>query len=268
MTRLQSVRRAVQPLGTFVVTAVLLVIVWMVFLRIVDVGSYIGKTPADVWNYLFDAEKGVERRSELLDATSITFRQAVIGFLAGTVIACAVAVCFVLSRSLERAVMPIALALRSVPIVAMIPLLAYLFGRDVLGSIIIVSIIVWFPTLVLVTFGLRAVSSEQVDLMKAYDASSWQLLRRVRVPAALPSLFAAAKIGAPAAILGALINGWLSTGDGLGDLMLRSTTSSNYNRLWAGVVIVTFLSMILAAVISAFENLALARFAPDRLTAR
>jgi sulfonate transport system permease protein len=150
----------------------------------------------------------------------------------------------------------------------MIPLLAFLFGREIRGSIVIVSIIVWFPTLVLVTFGLRAISDEQVDLMRAFDASQGEILRRVRIPSALPSLFAAGKIAAPAAVLGALINGWLSTGDGLGYLMLSSTTTSNYARLWAAVVIVTVLSMALAAAIGGMEKLVLARFAPDRLSAQ
>ena len=66
--------------------------------------------------------------------------------------------------------MPIALALRSVPIVAMVPLLAYIFGRELVGSLVIVSIIVWFPALVLVSNGLRSVRPEALDLLRAYDA--------------------------------------------------------------------------------------------------
>jgi len=228
----------------------------------------VGKTPADVWQYLSKGPKAAANRQELWKASRTTLWQALIGYIAGTVAAVTVAVLFVLSRSFERAVMPIALALRSVPVVAMIPLLAYVFGRDLLGSIVIVSIIVWFPTLVLVTFGLRSVTAQQLDLMRALDARSWHLFTKVRLQSALPSLFAAAKVAAPAAILGALINGWLSTGDGLGNMMLLSTTSGKYNRLWAAVVIVTLLSMLLAALINTAEGIVLARYAPDRLSER
>jgi ABC-type nitrate/sulfonate/bicarbonate transport system permease component len=248
------------PLVTFVATAIFLLALWVLFLRIIDVGSYVGKGPLDVWRYLFDDDQSAQRRSELWSNTQVTMRQAFLGYVAGTAFAVAVAVVFVLSRSIERAFMPIALALRSVPIVAMIPFLSYMFGRDLKGSIVIVSIIVWFPTLVFMTYGLRSLTQQQFDLLKALDASKWQLFVKARFPSALPSFFAAAKVTAPAAILGALINGWLSTGDGLGDLMLRSTTSSNYNGLWAAVVIVTFLSIVLVAAVNTIEGFVVARY--------
>ncbi len=133
---------------------------------------------------------------------------------------------------------------------------------------VVVAIIVWFPTLVFMTFGLRSLTKEQFDLLKALHASKWQYFLKARVPAALPSFFAAAKVTAPAAILGALINGWLTTGDGLGNLMLLSTTSSKYARLWAAVVVVTLLSMLLVALVTAIESVVLARFAPERLGER
>lgn len=263
-----AARRTASALVAFVLTAAVLVGLWYVFLKVTDVGSYVGKTPTDVWKFLRHPEQGAARRAELWSATSTTMWQAGLGYVIGTIAAVAVAIVFVLSRAVEQAVMPIALALRSVPIVAMIPLLAYLFGRDVLGSTIIVAIIVWFPTLVFMTFGLRSLSKEQFDLLKALHASKWQYFLKARVPAALPSFFAAAKVTAPAAILGALINGWLTTGDGLGNLMLLSTTSSKYARLWAAVVIVALLSMLLVALVTAIESVVLARFAPERLSDR
>ena len=245
---------------TFVATTVLLLVLWVLFLRIVGVGSYVGKRPSDVWGYLFGDERSPERRAEIWDQTVVTVRQAFAGYVVGTAVATAVAMLFVLSRAIERAVMPIALALRSVPIVAMIPFLAYVFGRDTRGSIVIVSIIVWFPTLVFMTYGLRSLSPQQHDLLRALDASTWQLFVKARFPSALPSFFAAAKVTAPLAILGALINGWLSTGDGLGDYMLRSTTSSDYNGLWSAVVVVTFLSIVLVALVGAAEGVVVGRF--------
>lgn len=263
-----ALRRSGNALVAFLLTAAVLVGLWYLFLKLTGVGSYVGKTPTDVWGYLSHAEQGATRRSELVAATRTTMWQAGLGYLVGTAVAVAVAVVFVLSRAVERAVMPIALALRSVPIVAMIPLLAYLFGRDLLGSMMVVAIIVWFPTLVFMTFGLRSLTREQFDLLKALHASKWQYFLKARVPAALPSFFAAAKVTAPAAILGALINGWLTTGDGLGNLMLLSTTSSKYARLWAAVVVVTLLSMLLVALVTALESVVLARFAPERLGER
>ena len=159
-----------RSLGTFVLVAALLLGLWVGFLEVFDVNSYVGKTPSQVWDWVTDPVSGAERRDELWEATKETLVEAGLGFLTGLAAAVVVAVAFVLSRPLERAVMPIALALRSVPIVAMVPLLAYIFGRELVGSLVIVSIIVWFPALVLVSNGLRSVRPEALDLLRAYDA--------------------------------------------------------------------------------------------------
>lgn len=257
-------RGLVQGALTLVGLLALLYVLWIGFLSFFDVDSFFGKSPSQVWEWLQDPESGAERRTELLDAFWFTAKESTLGYLVGTLVAIAVASLFVLSNALERAVMPIALALRSVPIVALIPLLAYIFGRGSTGSMVIITIIVWFPTLVLVTSGLRSVSAQAVDLMAAYDASPLTTFWKVRMPSAVPALFASAKIGVPLAVLGSLLNGWLSSGTGLGSLMVLSTTSSQYSRLWAAVALVTLSSVVVVAVIDAVESIAVGRYAPDR----
>ncbi len=253
-----------RSLGTFVLVGALLIGLWIGFLEVFDVNAYVGKTPSQVWDWATDPVDGAERRAELWDATRETLVESGLGFLAGLAAAVAVAIAFTLSRPFERAVMPIALALRSVPIVAMVPLLAYVFGRELVGSLVIVSIIVWFPALVLVTNGLRSVRPESLDLLRAYDAGPVTQLLKVRLPSAMPSLLASAKVCAPLAILGSLLNGWLSTGTGLGALMSLSTITAEYVKLWAAVVVVTVVSVLFAAVVSSLEQVAYARWAPDR----
>ena len=257
-------RGLIQGVLTLVGLLGLLYVLWIGFLSFFEVDSFFGKSPSQVWEWLQDPESGGERRTELLDAFWFTAKESTLGYLVGTLVAIAVASLFVLSNALERAVMPIALALRSVPIVALIPLLAYIFGRGSTGSMVIITIIVWFPTLVLVTSGLRSVSAQAVDLMAAYDASPLTTLWKVRMPSAVPALFASAKIGVPLAVLGSLLNGWLSSGTGLGSLMVLSTTSSQYSRLWAAVALVTLSSVVVVAVIDAVESIAVGRYAPDR----
>ncbi|MDQ3294802.1 MAG: ABC transporter permease subunit, partial [Actinomycetota bacterium] len=209
--------------------------------------------------------QGPARRAELFAATRQSLGEALTGFVAGIALALVMAVAFTLSKPFERAVLPIALALRSVPIVAMIPLLAYVFGRGAMGSLVIISIIVFFPALVLVSNGLRSVRPESLELLETYGANRITQLVKVRLPSALPSLLASAKVCAPLAILGAILNGWLSTGKGLGNLMVESTITAKYVQLWAAVVIVTVLSVLFAAVVSALEQAVYARYAPDRV---
>lgn len=250
---------------TFVAVTGILLVLWVGFLDYFDVNAYVGKTPSAVWDWMTDADKGAERQGTLRDATVTTLTEAGYGFVTGIGAALVVAVAFTLSKALERTFLPIALALRSVPIVAMVPLFAYIFGRGTLGSLVIISIITFFPALVLVSNGLRAVRPEAVELMLAYNAGAITQLLKLRLPSALPSLMASAKVCAPLAILGAILNGWLSTGTGLGALMVNSTITAQYAQLWAAVVVVTVASIVFAALVSVVEQPVLARFAPDRL---
>lgn len=262
MTALRIIGRSA---FSFAVVTVLLLGLWVGFLRYFDVNPYVGKSPSAVWDWLNEPTRGAERRTEILDASWVTLKEAALGFVVGLAVAIAVAIVFTLSRAFERAVMPIALALRSVPVVAMVPLLAYVFGRGTVGSLVIISIIVSFPALVLVSNGLRSVRPEALELMAVYDAGPFAELVKVRLPSAIPSILASAKICAPLAILGAILNGWLSTGKGLGYLMSSSTITAEFAKLWAAVVIVTVASMLLAAVVTALEQLAYQRWAPERL---
>jgi ABC-type nitrate/sulfonate/bicarbonate transport system permease component len=252
---------------TFVAVTGILLALWIAFLDYFGVNEYVGKTPSAVWDWITDAEKGSERQDELRAATIKTLTEAGWGFVTGIVAALVVAVAFTLSKALERTFLPIALALRSVPIVAMVPLFAYIFGRGTVGSLVIISIITFFPALVLVSNGLRSVRPEAVELLLAYNAGSIRQLLKLRLPSALPSLMASAKVCAPLAILGSILNGWLSTGTGLGALMVNSTITAQYAQLWAAVVVVTVASIVFAALVSVIEQPVLARFAPDRLAA-
>lgn len=250
---------------TFVAVTGILLALWIAFLDHFDVNEYVGKTPGKVWEWITDADKGAERQAELREATVTTLTEAGWGFLTGIASALVVAVAFTLSKVLERTFLPIALALRSVPIVAMVPLFAYVFGRGTIGSLVIISIITFFPALVLVSNGLRAVRPEAVELLLAYNAGSIKQLVKLRLPSALPALMASAKVCAPLAILGSILNGWLSTGTGLGALMVNSTITAQYAQLWAAVVVVTVASIVFAALVSVVEQPVLARYAPDRL---
>ena len=256
----------VRAVLTFLVVTALLLGLWIAFLNVFDVNSYVGKMPGDVWRYLSDPAQGAERRTELFEATKTTLWETGLGFVTGILAALVVAVIFTVSRAMERTFLPIALALRSVPIVAMIPLLAYIFGRETVGSLVIISIITFFPALVLVSNGLRSVRPEALELLVAYNGGTFRQLTTLRLPSALPSLMAAAKVCAPLAVLGSILNGWLSTGTGLGALMSTSSIQAQYAQLWAAVVVVTVMSILFAAAISIAEAPVLARYAPDRVT--
>ena len=256
-------RRLLATLGQALLSLGVIVVAWQGLLTLFDVNDFISRGPLDVWQYLTDPANDAQREI-LREATMTTFRDAFIGLVAGTVAAVVFAVVFNLWRTVESAFMPIAMALRSVPLVAMTPLICLIFGRGLLAVTVIAGIVTFFPTLVNVSLALRSVPTSAIDLMRANGASPATTLRKVQLPAALPALFASARIAAPLALVGALLAEWLSTGDGLGYLMLQSVSTFETDQMWAAVTIVTFASVVLYGIISAVEQVVLTRYAPEQ----
>ncbi len=248
--------------------AVSLVVVlgfWQLFLIVFHIDHFVGKTPLDVWRFLTAsstsaAPQSLPTRGHLYPASLTTLKDAFVGLAAGTVAALGFSIVFNLRRSVEQTVMPMAMVLRSVPLVAMTPLITLVFGRGLMGVTVIAGIVTFFPTLVNVTLALRATPQASIDLFRAYGAGPLKTLRKVQLPNALPAIFASLRIAAPLALIGALLAEWLATGHGLGYLMLQSSSLSNYNMLWSTAALVTAYSMILYASISAVEKRVLNRF--------
>jgi ABC-type nitrate/sulfonate/bicarbonate transport system permease component len=254
--------RLVSGLATAVISLLAICAVWQGLIIGFHTDPFLTRGPLEVWRYLTDPGHTDERHI-LIDASRDTAGDALIGVLVGTVAALAVAIAFTLWRTARQTFLPLAMALRAVPLVAMTPLIALIFGRGLLGVTVIVSIVTFFPVLVNVTLALRGVPSAALDLMRAYGASPAATLWKVQLPAALPALFASIRVAAPLALVGALLAEWLITGQGLGYLMLQSVTTFQLDRMWSAVALVTVASIIAYSVISAVEQVALARFAPE-----
>jgi ABC-type nitrate/sulfonate/bicarbonate transport system permease component len=237
--------------------------VWQLLVKGFDLDPFLTRGPVDVWRYLTDPAHDAER-SLLWEAGKTTALDTVIGLAGGTVAALVTALAFTLWRGVEQTLLPIAMALRAVPLVAMTPLIALIFGRGLAAVTVIAGIVTFFPVLVNVSLALRAVPRSSMDLMHAYGASPYATLLRVQLPGALPALFAAMRVAAPLALVGALLAEWLATGKGLGYLMLASVTTFELDRMWAGVTIVTVASILLYTLISVIEQLTLARYAPEQ----
>lgn len=236
---------------------------WIAFVKGLGLNPYFAKTPSAVWQWLASAPGASQHRSILVAALAVTLRDAAVGFVFGTGAALVACSAFVVYRSLETSLLPVAIALRSVPLVAMTPLLVLVFGRGLLGVAVITGIVAFFPTLVNVGQALRTIPEESLALMAAYDASALMVLRKLQLPSALPALFASARIAVPGAILGAMLAEWLATGSGLGALIADSVATSAFDTVWAGVAAVTAAAMALYALISAVESLVLTRLQPQ-----
>lgn len=261
--RRESSRAVLTALGrsllTFVLTLVVVVTLWVAVIELFGISSYVAKGPLDVWAYLVTDEGAAEHRDVLGSELVVSLGDAFIGFVAGLVVALVGAIAFRLSRGVEQALMPIAMLLRSVPLIAMAPLIILIFGREVTTTAVIAGVVVLFPALVNIVFGLRSASPQTLDVISVYGGSPWTALRKVALPASLPSFFAAVRISVPGALTGALLAEWLATGDGIGSTIQTAYSQVQFSLVWSAVVVVTAVSLVLYNVVQLIESVVLAR---------
>jgi ABC-type nitrate/sulfonate/bicarbonate transport system permease component len=250
-----GLRAALSQLGYLAVTLLVIGFGWVGGIWVFDLNSYFAKGPVDLWRSFVTDSDAAASREVILDAVGVTVLDAGAGLLVGTVVAFLVAIVFVLWPDVESALMPSAIALRSMPLVAMTPVIVLTLGRNLLATVVIAALVTFFPTLVNFVLGMRSTSDEMLELMRGYDASKLSVLVKIRIPSALPHLFAALKIAAPAAVLAAVVAEWLATGQGLGYVMVVSPNTSRYDLTWGAGVVVTVIAAGLYGIISLIEVL-------------
>ena len=258
---LRSLGRAVgRSVLVAVATFAIVLVLWVGVLTVFGVSPFIAKGPLDVWAFLVTVDGAEENRAALAGKLAITLRHAFTGFVVGLAIAILAAVLFRLSRGAESALMPVAMLLRSVPLIALAPVIILIFGAgSELSVAVIGGIVVLFPALVTMVFGLKSASPQMLDVVAVYGGSTLTAVRKVALPGALPSLFAAIRVSVPGAITGALLAEMLSTGDGVGFSALQNVAQVKFNDLWASVVAVTAISLALYLVVQVVETAVLAR---------
>ncbi len=262
--RAASTRALLKALGkSFLIglsTFGIVLALWLAVYFFGHVSPYIMKSPFDVYTTLFVAKDAADNRTELVTNLAVTLRHAGVGFLAGLAIAIVGAVLFRISRGIENALMPFATLLRSVPLVALAPVIFVIFGLGSAVSVAVIGgIVVLFPALVTIAFGLKQASPQILDVVSVYGGNVFTAVRKVALPGALPSLFAAIRISVPGAITGALLAEMLSTGDGIGSATSTFAASARFGDVWSNVVAVTVVSLALYSIVQVLESIVLTR---------
>jgi NitT/TauT family transport system permease protein len=202
----------------------------------------------------------------LIGAALYTWREAALGFAAGTVLGIGLATVFVHSRLLERAFVPYVIASQTIPIVALAPMIVFAFGTSIVSVAIVATYLTFFPVTIAMIRGLRSPDPRALELMRSYAATRWAIFWKLRLPASLPYLFTALKISATASIVGAIIGeGPGGVNDGLGRAIINFNNQyiSGPEKLWATILIAALLGIASYAIVQLAERLTL-RAAPAR----
>jgi NitT/TauT family transport system permease protein len=152
-----------------------------------------------------------------------------------------------------------------VPIVALAPMIVFAFGPSVVSVVVIATYLTFFPVTIAMLRGLRAPDPRALELMRSYAASSWDVYRKVRLPASLPYLFTALKIAATASIVGAIIGeGPGGIPDGLGRAIINFNQYyiTGPEKLWGAILFSALVGIAFYLIVRAAEA-AVLRGRPD-----
>jgi NitT/TauT family transport system permease protein len=236
-------RVALSLLGILVVLAL-----WQAVMVVFKVPRYIAATPLEVVDAL--------RAQPVTLAINAwpTIVETLGGFVVGNVIAVLIAIGFVHNRTFQHTVYPLAVTVRTLPIVAISPILVLLLGSGYAPKIAIAALITFFPTLVNMVDGLNAVDTQAQELMHVLSATKWEVFRYLRWPTSLPYLFSALRIASTASLLGAIVAEWIGSNKGLGYLILAATYDYRTPLLYATMAVASALALALFGLISVLES--------------
>jgi NitT/TauT family transport system permease protein len=200
---------------------------------------------------------------------TITLEETLIGFVIGSVVGVGLAAMIVSMRALERSLMPWIVASQTVPIIALAPMIVVILNQFDIGGMtpkaVIAAYLSFFPITVGMVKGLRSPDPLQLDLMRTYSATASQTMAKLRAPASLPFLFANLKIGAAAALVGAIVAEVTKSEDGgLGARLLAGSYYGQTVQIWAALFTAAALSGVLVAAIGLVGRFTLRRMAFPR----
>lgn len=189
-----------------------------------------------------------------------TLVEALVGLAIGFASACLLSLVMSEVEVVERAVLPLAVVLNVTPVVALAPALVVAFGFGAAPKIIVTAVIVFFPALINALIGLRSADPAVLDVLRSLDAARREVLWHVRLPAALPYLFAAARVCLPLSVVGAVVAELVAPGSsaGLGTLISQSAANSQLPQVYAAILCLAALGVALTGLVVVAERRALA----------
>ena len=230
-------------------TLLALVALWEVLARWSGVPSWLLPAPSAI------GEAMIDWRGELTLHFMVTLYEVLVGFALSIVVSIPLAVAVVYSPFLQNTIYPILLALQSMPKVAIAPLLVLWIGFGVLPKILVVFLVCFFPIVVATASGLAAVPPALIDLIRSLSATSYQTFIKIRFPTAIPHIFVGFKIAITFAVIGGVIGEFVGSDQGLGYLILISTSQSRTPLAFGALLLLTIMSIVLYYAVEFVERL-------------
>lgn len=228
--------------------ALALLLAWQIAVPLFNVSEFVLPTPFDI------LKRTVTDYRLLLSHCWVTAAEVVAGFLCAATVGILTALAVFYSRIVERAVYPLLVAMQTVPKVALAPLVILYLGYDWGPKLFLSFLISFFPIVVATVVGLKSLDRGYANLVKSMGASEAQIFLKVRLPAALPSIFGSFKVALSLAVIGAVLGEYVAAERGLGYLQLQANANFDVTLNFAAVFVIALLGVSLYSIILFVEK--------------
>jgi NitT/TauT family transport system permease protein len=225
--------------GLPILTLVVSVIVWEVVVRSLSLPKFLLPAPSAVY------QETLNRASELPLHTWVTLYETLLGFVLAVGIGVVLALLITYSPVLQHTIFPLLVVTQAVPKVALAPLLLLWLGYGDAPKVLVAFLVSFFPVVVNVAAGLKAVEPEVIDLSRSLSASEWQTFRKVRFPSALPYFFSGLKVAITLSLIGAVIGEFVGADQGLGYMIVVSSAHVNTSMAFGAIFILSVMGIVL-----------------------
>ena len=245
MRRSRAVAEYVLP----VVTLAGALALWEAVIRVFKVPSFIMPAPSAI------LAEGWDWRYRFISHTWVTLYETLGGFALSIVIGVPLAVLIVYSPRLRNALYPLIVLTQSVPKIAIAPVLLLVLGAGEIPKVVVAFLVAFFPVVVDTATGLAATPSELLDLSRSYRASAFKTFLKVRLPMALPFVFAGAKVAITLSVIGAVVGEFVGSDKGLGYVILSATSYWKTELAFSSMILLSLMAILLFAAVELVERL-------------
>jgi NitT/TauT family transport system permease protein len=187
----------------------------------------------------------------------VTTYETLLGFAIAVTIGIAAAVIMVYSTTVEKTLYPILLFAQVIPKIAIAPLFIVWLGFGLAPKVVVAVLVAFFPVVISMVTGLKAVDPEMIELSATMGAGPLQTFAKIRFPASLPYLFAGLKVAVTLAVTGAVVGEFVGANEGLGYVILQANGNLDTPMLFAGLLVMSVIGIVLFVIVEFAEKLLL-----------
>ncbi|MFO7323486.1 MAG: ABC transporter permease [Chloroflexota bacterium] len=249
--RMPVYTRAVRRNAPVVLVALAVLVIWEAALVVFNIQQFLLPRPSVIIERFIDTyHRG------LISVGWNTFQNAFWGFVVGCGLGILTGLISARFTSFSRALLPLAIAANSVPIIAFAPIMNNWFGAlNPASKIAIVAVLTYFPSMISTVKGLTSVDTLSLELMQSYAASPLEIFRKLRLPTALPFIFSALKVSTTLAMIGAIVSEYFGgSTQGLGYRIREDAALFKYPESWAAIIVASVLGILFYLLVSAVER--------------